>query len=423
MYPPGLVTTRRSLSAGTVGITTRFADIKPIALSETITTRGNPGFNRGPGAYKARGKGMTYANTDRGGNCDHWKYTFETSWADYHEYVTNYDTWDGMPIFTDNFGINGLSERDLREYAFWHNYGVTSDAELVTLGTNLVSILNPLRPHAGLFQTLIELRREGLPSLKSAVLSNKGFMKRLQGSGDDWLNLMFGLRPLWNDLMSTAEALLDAEQLLVQFRRDAGRLVRRQTDRKPVIVSENTTVNDNAYATPSPGIGAYSGLGKLTIQTQRTRETWFSGAFQYALPAGDSMLAQLQSLNQESRFLLGLSFDPKTIWSVLGWSWLVDWIWNVGPVLESFTQTYLDKSVMAYGYIMSVNEDTESHSGLWHMNSANGGYYIAAPYSRYTYRNFKRRQATPYGFGLTWSGFSPFQLSILASLGISRGRP
>jgi len=31
-----------------------------------------------------------------------------------------------------------------------------------------------------------------------------------------------------------------------------------------------------------------------------------------------------------------------------------------------------------------------------------------------------RQRANPYGFGLTWSGLSPFQLSILAALGINK---
>jgi len=31
-----------------------------------------------------------------------------------------------------------------------------------------------------------------------------------------------------------------------------------------------------------------------------------------------------------------------------------------------------------------------------------------------------RRPANPFGFGITWGGLSPFQLSIAAALGLSR---
>jgi hypothetical protein len=396
---------------------------KPFTLFETIKTRGNPGWNRRPGSSEPETRPSFYPNSDRGGNCDHMKFQSERTYHPAIGYSVNYNTVDTMPIFTSLRAAKGLDTREIGEYAFQHHLPIASDTELNVLGASLSSRLSPLRPHASLFQTLVELKREGLPSLKSAVLSRHGFFGRARGVGDDWLNFSFGLKPLWNDLMSLAQVLIDCESLVTQFQRDSGRQVRRHSERRPVELSR-TSVASNSLGFPTPGASSFiDGTGKLVTSELSTRETWFSGAFKYSLPAGDSLLAQLSSLNMESRYLLGLSFDPKSIWAVLGWSWLVDWFVNVGPVLENFTQTYMDKSVMAYGYIMCVDQCIEEQSYTARMRGANGGLYIVAPYSKITYRNFKRRQATPYGFGLSWTGFSPFQLSILASLGISKGRP
>jgi hypothetical protein len=47
------------------------------------------------------------------------------------------------------------------------------------------------------------------------------------------------------------------------------------------------------------------------------------------------------------------------------------------------------------------------------------------PISTTGVRTFERKyrvRASPFGFGLTWKDFDPFQLSILGALGVSRLR-
>ncbi len=79
---------------------------------------------------------------------------------------------------------------------------------------------------------------------------------------------------------------------------------------------------------------------------------------------------------------------------------------------------------MPYGYVMEHTVQTT-------VIESTGGWYVVSPgkFQRMPDIKFvvvdetkQRLRATPYGFGLSWDGFSPEQLAILASLGITRGR-
>jgi len=73
---------------------------------------------------------------------------------------------------------------------------------------------------------------------------------------------------------------------------------------------------------------------------------------------------------------------------------------------------------MRYGYIMETSTVTDIYtnegSGLF------GQKLVLPPFKVETITK-KRYGANPFGFGVVWNGLSPFQLSILAALGISKG--
>lgn len=390
---------------------------KAITRIESITTRGNPGWNRRPGHYDQPEQAThKWPNTDRGGNCVHTRYDFMRDPQLSYTYAGNGLFNIQTPIWTSPWGLNGDPEWAIRG-AF---PAAPSDDALDTLGTNVSSYMSPTRPRAALFTTIVECYREGLPALSSALKRGRV----LGGGSEDWLNFSFGIKPLWNDLMSVAQAMLDVDSLLEQWQRDSGKLVRRRTQRKPVVIDRSHQAFPDSVGYPPLINSSYKRSGIRSVDSYRETETWFSGAFKYKVHFDPSFLGQVKYLNEGARYILGLSFDPKTIWSVLGWSWLVDWVFNVGPVLENFTQNYMNESVMAYGYMMSKEtfQYSESLSNL-EIYLPTGGFTTVQAYSGVNYSTFKRRQATPFGFGLNWTGFSPFQLSILAALGLSRRRP
>lgn len=88
--------------------------------------------------------------------------------------------------------------------------------------------------------------------------------------------------------------------------------------------------------------------------------------------------------------------------------------------MSNVSDAITDGLVVKYGYMMehTIVCDTYSVSGL---HSGNG---VALPpiETRLFTETKKRVEATPYGFGLNWDGFSTYQKSILAALGISKLR-
>lgn len=109
--------------------------------------------------------------------------------------------------------------------------------------------------------------------------------------------------------------------------------------------------------------------------------------------------------------VLGAAPSVDTFWNLSPFSWLSDWFVNFGDMLGNLSYFHEHGQVMNYGYLMQTTELTRTVEWA----------------SRYgttveSFRNVRkaRIKASPFGFGLTWNGFSDFQLSILASLGIQR---
>jgi hypothetical protein len=107
------------------------------------------------------------------------------------------------------------------------------------------------------------------------------------------------------------------------------------------------------------------------------------------------------------------------LWQLTPWSWLVDWFVNARDVTRNLSAFYLDGLVMPHGYVMSDTRTVKEFT--LNLQFRDGlSWYPVTLFDRVEYRCRQRVQATPFGFGLSWTGFNPFRLSILAALGISR---
>jgi len=146
-------------------------------------------------------------------------------------------------------------------------------------------------------------------------------------------------------------------------------------------------------------------------------DRWFSGAFTYYFPheiAGSKRMADAAILAQR----LGIEPTPELLWNIAPWSWAADWFANSGDVISNWSAFHTDGLVMLYGYMMEhhVSKITRTLVGA---RDASGASYEPSPVSKIIEIK-RRRAATPYGFGLNFSGFSAFQSSIIAALGLSR---
>jgi hypothetical protein len=154
------------------------------------------------------------------------------------------------------------------------------------------------------------------------------------------------------------------------------------------------------------------------LTTTVTKKQWFSGGFTYWFPMGSDLRSSLARYAIEARKLLGLSLTPDSIWSVSPWSWAVDWFSDTNEFLTNWSNWAIDGQALAYGYVMehSIARNTYTFSGPT-------GYYpsFVRPFDvSLVIETKQRRQATPFGFGLDWNGFSSVQTAIIAALGLSR---
>jgi len=297
--------------------------------------------------------------------------------------------------------------------------GQSSNFQLDQLGATAVARCKPTNSVADVSVAIAELLREGLPH-KVGQLFWKSKTDVARKGGSEYLNLQFGWVPMIKEVEKFASAVIRADQLLTQYERDAGRIVRRRYNfpSKRSVVTD--VVETGVAAKLPPGITAFTNTSDLG-SVIRTRETvqrqWFSGAFTYHLPRGYNSRKEMERKALLANKVLGIELTPQVLWNLAPWSWAVDWFTNTGDVVSNLTDWAFDGLVMRYGYMMehTIVSDSYVSTRGGHRGLAEG----IAGFTLVTETKVRRR-ANPFGFGVSWDGLSPFQLSIAAALGLSK---
>jgi len=350
---------------------------------------------------------------------------FTTRWRPWSEIGPGYekrvvvDTPYHIPYFTDLLAKSPTAESD--------------NMTLAAMGTKAIANCAPTQPTVNLAASLLELVHDGLPKLvgKEFWESNTRRASSLRNNAkvgsSEWLNYQFGQVPLMSDIFSFMETVWRLDELINQFLRDNGKVVRRKWSFPPEFSVVETVVDANAFPRGPdnvPGLFLFNELP--STQLVRRRETmvrrWFSGAFVYHLPwtVFRDLYYTHESNWQELRQMFGLDLTLDTIWQVTPWSWLVDWFTNAGDVLSNASTWEANGLVMKYGYIMehSFVRDTYTYVGPIHIDV--DGVVPRPPDVVVTNETKKRLKASPFGFGLTFEGLSLKQKSILTALSLGR---
>lgn len=316
-----------------------------------------------------------------------------------------------------------------------------SDGELEDYGKRAISILAPGQPAFDMTRAVGELIA-GMPSLPGrALFKDRDF----SSGGDEWLNMLFGIIPTVADATNFAHVLRKFSTILCQYRRDAGRVVRRSMVFPEIVRSAIFSGSDIQSGFPGwiqcgRGYGfnpvAYGSTATVSTQTvmrdlynmqssvyqREMRTVRFAGAFTYYLPTTPGFMGRLGRYVQEMDHMLGLSLDPTTVWELTPWSWLIDWFLDIKQQIRLIEVAYDDNLVINYGYAM----EHTYRSAVCKIELPSGSPKSDVHWvSTYLESERKRRiRANPYGFmGLEdTEGWNPFRWSILAALGLSRAR-
>lgn len=315
----------------------------------------------------------------------------------------------------------------------WPTLTISSDKELARLGNQAIARCAPSNPAADVTVLLGEIIKDGIPAaIGGALRSWKGqsARDRRKSIGKEHLNYEFGWKPLMNDLKKVAESIRKADAIWQQYLRDSGKMVRRRYVFPDEEASSFTRVvsNTNPWRNPSDShfdlrdtngnpIPMSLMDNGVVLSTTFSRKTWFSGAFSYYVPRDNRIESQIAREVIQAKKLLGLTLTPDTVWSLMPWSWAIDWFSNVGDSLESWSNWAIDGQVLLYGYIMqhTVARNTYTWVGKSGWNPDRPPTSVTL-----TVESKIRRKATPYGFGISWDSLSPRQIAIALSLGLTK---
>ena len=292
-------------------------------------------------------------------------------------------------------------------------HGGSYGRDLTPIGTNFIAQTLPTNPVVDGAVSLAELYREGIPDMVGASLL-KGKVDFFRNLGGEYLNYQFGWAPLVSSIQDAAKAVTESGRILQQLARDSGKNIYRKRHSPPVIT---TTVVHNNGVYPNGVSGSDIVGAPWYRQTDTTRtETWFSGCYTYEYEPTE--MDNLERIIQEASLLYGLELTPEVLWNLAPWSWLVDWVANVGPVVHNISAFQQDGLVIRYGYVMEKTTRTLRRSN---QVKPAPGIPIPTVYEDAFVGTRKRRvQATPYGFGLTLDAFTNRQWTILTALGMTK---
>lgn len=288
-----------------------------------------------------------------------------------------------------------------------------SDSDLKGWGTSAIAGSAPTNPHVDMATALAELA-SGVPEVPGRVGKRPGTVSGEVGG--NYLNIQFGLVPTVNDMKKFRKVRELSDKYRRQYRRDAGRIVRRRVQ-GPESSSETSTVQNGVYLTMAGSVTPTIHLqqaGTLTTTHSTVSKRWFSGAFQYFLPK-EATARQIAELDH----LYGVMPDLTTVWNVVPFTWLLDWQTNLGDMVKNMSQFSQDGLVMPWGYVMHETvrrstyrlENQVCEGGQWRPNTTS---------VTVEFKTQQRLKATPFGFNVNDGlDLSARQIAILAALGMS----
>lgn len=309
---------------------------------------------------------------------------------------------------------------------------------LVSAGTTAIARTVPTHPAMSGAVAIGELHQQLPHFVGSSLFKGIGPLSgRKLGNNrdlaDEYLNLEFGWKPMVSDLKKFASQVRSKNKTLRQLYRDSGanNTVRRRYE-FPIQTSSTVPTDPPIWGWVPPfrcdggqldswmlGSGPQP-TGYRLYSTTETR-TWFTGAYSYIMPdPPKNLFDQLDKWDAEASKLFGTRLTPQTLWNLQPWSWAADWFTNIGDVYTNFSALGSDSLAIKWGFIMRDTR-TMDH-GVWqgYINHPDGTPHFVTAREATGSQQKVRLRATPFGFGIDVGSFSPRQIAIATSLGVTR---
>lgn len=278
------------------------------------------------------------------------------------------------------------------------------------------------RPGKYGFRTIQVQRFQDIPG---QLLKNLTSLKNL---GSEYLNVVFGWKPLLSDLRKMFYLWQNVDKQMAQIIRENGKGI----DRRATIEEDTSVVMSDPVVYNTPFVNVYGSVPAFptfvgtteyrTIEYSYTR-VWYMAKYQYYIPDVGSSL-----WNARARAaLFGALPTPELLWEVLPWSWLVDWFTNVGDIYSNISPNAVDNLVSLYSYTMKHVKTVTSWHATVSCTRGDGEVWFHPSFdgifSSFATEETKLRfpGGSPYVLNIgTGQDLSPYQLGVVAALGLSR---
>lgn len=304
---------------------------------------------------------------------------------------------------------------------FEHKLDELSDHQASAMGFGATgwARARPGNPVAGISTFVGELR--DLPRLPLRLFQR---LKHFRALGGEYLNVVFGWMPFVSELKKMYELYRRLDKHLAQLIRNNGRGIKRE---RTIRDDHSVTSSKSEYGYPfqgwnNPPPSWFSAYSSVETQTETIDKIWFEGRFRYYIED----IGSSEWTRRATRALFGVNVTPEVVWDLLPWSWLIDWFGNIGDVMSNMSSNAVDNLTADYAYVMRTVETRVTKRGVCRWTQKGPSRYYDVPAGNVSGEAVNstvtkmRFAASPYGFGVSYGGLSPYQAGVIAALGISR---
>lgn len=311
------------------------------------------------------------------------------------------------------------------------------------LSWGLRSILPIVKSELSLINTAIELKDvltfkstfehlKSVPALTKMVFRSPSLRKKtlrelLRVKSDAFLQWNFNVAPLISDILGIYRALALSEKRLRKF---INRMGRTRTSHFSKFLVE--------YTDPPPSVGEFTPIpigrvaGGTVVSYSSMKNEMFcnTDAAQFHVEVSYNYnYTKFQLEHARSLALLdglGVNFNPRTVWNAIPWSFVVDWVVDVGQFLGNFAVTNMEPEINIHRCLWSIiRRRTVIETGL--VRSARTRFGAMLPpqsivHPVTTETAYSRHVFSPDVASLEVSGLTPKQVSLGAALVFARGR-
>lgn len=208
---------------------------------------------------------------------------------------------------------------------------------------DVVSLKRAVEGIAKLDLVLRQLRKSKKKGWKRASLR-----RILRSGAEGYLSYQFGIAPLLSDIENLAKALKNYRRE-VQNLLDRERTVQKRHFESVLGTDEFVDVAATAAVKPqSNADGVFTQSRATTYDVRKFNATM---EFTYELSEYERRNALVGGLLDS----IGVSLNPAIIWNAIPWSFTVDWVAQVGGLIDSFKLRQLEPRVIIHNYCWSVS--------------------------------------------------------------------